>query len=377
MREFIPEAVGLDRGRCANRPPGGRTVGGTCHGEDVELTSPTPGPKADTQISGPVRATRERNAAHLALSELLQRQHGVVTRGQALACGLADKLIDRRIRSGGPWQRLLPGVYLTLTGTPTQDQLDTAALLYAGSGSTLTGLAALRRHGARRPTASGTAIDVLIPAKRRRMSTGFVVIRLTTRLPQQVCYSGPLQYVLPARAVADAVRRLTDLASVRSIVAGAVQTRLCTIDQLVSELQEGAVQGSALLRKALAEVVDGIRSSTEAELKDLLKRGRLPVPMFNARLYFGEELVAVVDAWWPDLGVVVEVDSKEWHLAPDKWEQTMNRHARMTALGLLVLHFSPRQIKHEPDQVLSIVRQALESRRGHPMPPVRTLSATG
>jgi very-short-patch-repair endonuclease len=343
----------------------------------VEQTSPNPAPKAEAQISGSVGATRERTAAQRALSELVQRQHGVVTRKQALACGLAAKLLDRRVRSGGPWQRLLPGVYLTFTGTPTQDQLDTAALLYGGSGSALTGLAALRRHGVRRPTGSGTAVDVLIPAKRRRMGTGFVVIRLTTRLPQQVCYSGPVQYVLPARAVADAVRGLADLASVRSIVAGAVQTRLCTIDQLQCELQEGPVQGSALMRKAICEVVDGIRSSSEAELKDLLKRGRLPVPMFNARLYFGDEFVAVVDAWWPDLGVVVEVDSKEWHLTPDKWEQTMNRHARMTALGILVLHFSPRQIRHDPDQVLSIIRQALESRRGHPSLSIRTVSATG
>jgi hypothetical protein len=272
---------------------------------------------------------------------------------------------------------LLPGVYLTVTGTPTQDQLDTAALLYAGPGSTLTGAAALRRHGVRTPPSK--TVDVLVPARRERKSAGHVAIRLTKRLPEQVCYVGPVQFALPARAVADAARWLGDLAAVRAAVAAAVQTKLCTIEQLVAELRSGPVQGSAFFRAVLAEVTDGIRSSREAEMKDLIKRGHLPLPLFNARLYYADELIAIADAWWPDAWVVAEVDSKEWHLSPQEWEQTMNRHARLTALGILVLHFTPRQIRDEPDQVLAIIRQALACRDGQASPPklIRTVPAQG
>jgi very-short-patch-repair endonuclease len=311
------------------------------------------------------------------LSGLLKRQHGVITRHQALTCGLSNDMLSRRVRSGGSWQRLLPGVYLTVTGTPTQDQMDTAALLYAGPGSTLTGAAALRRHGVRAP--SSRTVDVLVPATRERKSTEYVVIRLTRRLPEQVCYLGPVQFALPARAVADSARWLGDLASVRATVAAAVQSRLCTIDQLAAELRSGPIQGSAFFRAALAEVTSGVRSSREAEMKDLIKRGRLPLPMFNARLYCGDELIAVADAWWPQAGVVVEVDSKEWHLSPKEWEKTMRRHARMTALGILVLHFTPRQISHEADQVLATIRQALASRGDHAQSAtlIRTVPAEG
>lgn len=284
-------------------------------------------------------------------------------------------MFDRRVRSGGSWQRLLPGVYLTVTGTPTQDQLETAALLYAGPGSTLSGTAALRRHGLRTPPSK--SVDVLVPAKRRRQSTGHVTIRLTTRLPEQVCYVGPVQFALAARAVADSARWLKDLNAVRATVGAAVQTGLCTIDQLGAELRSGPIQGSAFFRSVLAEVTDGVRSSGEADMKDLIKRGHLPLPMFNARLYLGDELVAVADAWWPEAGVVVEVDSKEWHLSPKDWEKTMSRHAKMTALGILVLHFSPRQIRHEPERVLATIRQALASRNGHgqPLTVIRTVPA--
>lgn len=309
------------------------------------------------------------------IAEVLKRQRDVVTWSQALAAGVNKDTISRRIRPNGPWQRLLPGVYLTVSGTPTLDQRDIAALLYAGAGSALTGKAALRWHGLR--AGSGQTIDVLVAAPKQRQSAGFVSIHPTMRLPPQVCCRGPVSYVLPARAVADAAVWLRGRDDVRALVAGAVQRRLCTVQQLTVELRDGPVRGSALLRAVIAEVADGIRSSREAELKDLISRGQLPTPMFNARLYVGEELIAVADAWWRDAGVAVETDSKEWHLSPADWEATMRRHARMTALGILVLHFSPRQIRYEPEMVLKTIRQALDSRSGHPALAIRTLPAIG
>ncbi|HET7012318.1 MAG TPA: DUF559 domain-containing protein [Streptosporangiaceae bacterium] len=262
-----------------------------------------------------------------------------------------------------------------MTGTPTQDQRETAALLYAGPASTISGSAALRRHGIRVPATS--KVDVLIPAGRRRQNAAFVALHYTRRVPDPVCYEGPIQYVLPPRAVADTARWLDDLGSVRAVVASAVQKRLCLIEQLAVELRDGSMQGSAHFRAALAEVVAGVRSIIEAELRQLIVRGRLPEPMFNARLMVGDELIAIADAWWPEFGVVVEADSKEWHLLPEDWEQTMVRHARMTALGILVLHFTPRQIREQPEQVLDTIRQALISRSGQPRPLIRTLPPVG
>ncbi len=308
----------------------------------------------------------------LVLSQLIKRQNLVVTRRQALDCGLHPNALLRRAQAGGRWQEILPGVYLTVTGTPTPDQRDTAAVFYAGHSGTLTGAAALRRHGMR---VQSDFVDVLIPANRRQQSAAFVVIHRTRRLPPRVCYAGPVQYALPARAVADAARGLHDIGDVRAVVAAAVQGRKCTIEQLEAELKCGPVHGSALFRAALAEVVQGARSGPEAVLLGLIKRGRLPVPLLNARLYRGDELIARPDAWWPDFGVAVEVDSREWHLSPGDWERTMRRHARLTALGILVLHFSPRQIRDEPDQVLATIRAALASRRGHSRLAIRTLPA--
>jgi hypothetical protein len=101
--------------------------------------------------------------------------------------------------------------------------------------------------------------------------------------------------------------------------------------QLAEELDRGPVQGSARLRRALAEVADGVRSAEEGNLRSLIKRERLPDPMYNPRLYAGEEFIAVPDAWWREACVAAEVDSRQWHLSPGDWERTLERHARRSA----------------------------------------------
>ena len=105
------------------------------------------------------------------LGELQAKQSSVVSRGQLLTLGMKDNAMQYRARRGGPWQTLLPGVYLTVSGVPSLTQKEVAALLYAGPGSLITGPAALMHHSLR----SGAAldiIDVLVPIGRQRVSAG-------------------------------------------------------------------------------------------------------------------------------------------------------------------------------------------------------------
>ena len=77
-----------------------------------------------------------------ALEQLLLEQFGVIARHQVPAAGITAGALRHRLRPGGPWRTLLPGVYMDMTGTPTPLQQEMAALLYAGSGSMITGPAA-------------------------------------------------------------------------------------------------------------------------------------------------------------------------------------------------------------------------------------------
>jgi hypothetical protein len=295
---------------------------------------------------------------HQALAAVLGHQHNLISRLQALRCGPTDDAILHRIRAGGPWQRLLPGVYLALTGGPTARQKATAALLYAGPKSVLTGYAALHEMGVSRVVPS--SVEVLTPHSQKRQSTGFVTIYRTRRMPVAFRTEGAVRYVLAPRATADAARGAADLREARAVVAGAVQQGRCPPSFLVTELAEGPRKNSGFLRVVVGEVVAGVRSVAEGEFRDLIIAARLPLPKFNEPVRRPDgTLIAIPDAWWPDERVAAEVDSREWHLSPADWEETMRRHNEMESNGIRVLHFSPGQIRRDPRSVTTAIAGAL------------------
>ena len=289
---------------------------------------------------------------------------------------MTEASLRHRIRAGGPWQRLLPAVYLSSTGQPTWEQRQVAALLFAGADSLITGPAALWNY--RIAKAAPRVVDVLIPMERQRSNPGYIAVHRTRRMPQQAICDGPVRYAPPERAVADTVRALKvpDLAAVRAVVAAAVQQGQCTIAKLAAELQAGPIRGSATLRAVLAEVIDGIRSPAEADLRNLIRASDLPQPLYNPKLYLPDgTFLAQPDAWWPAYGVAAEVDSREWHLSPADWENTMARHARMSAAGIVVLHFSPRQQRDQPAEVIGTIASALQAGRALPAITTRPVAA--
>jgi hypothetical protein len=308
-----------------------------------------------------------------ALERVLDEQRDIVTRPQALACGLSDNELRSRVRPGGPWQVILPGIYLTHNGLLSVGQREVVATLHAGAGSVISGRAALARQGVRVPQSD--LVDVLVPHGRIRLSTEFVRIHRTTRMPAQVWRTDGLLWAPAARAVADATRGQTDMRAVRTIVADAVQRRKCTIEQLIAELRAGPKQGSAALRAALEDVIAGADSVAEAELIALIKASGLPEPMYNPSLYIGSEFLAKPDVWWPTAGVAAEVDSREWHFSPAGWARTLARHEKMTAHGIFVLHFTPRRIRSEPREVINSLRHTVEAGQQRPALPIRAVAS--
>ena len=146
---------------------------------------------------------------------------------------------------------------------------------------------------------------------------------------------------------------------------------------LAAELIGGQKSGSALFRVALADVAEGIRSTAEADLKDLLVKGRLPMPLFNPSLYAADgTFIARPDGWWPELGIAIEVDSHEWHLSPQDHADTLARGRRMARYQIVVLRFTPRQLRSDPATVIRDIAQALEGAVGRPpLANIRTVPA--
>jgi hypothetical protein len=187
-----------------------------------------------------------------------------------------------------------------------------------------------------------------------------LLVERTNRPWQQQLVDG-FPVVMPARAIVDAVRREQRLDVVRSLLSDALQQNICDVDEIAMELRHLRLRGTAMPRSVLVEVQEGVRSVAEAWARALVRRSSLPAPQWNVELRgrTGQRL-AVVDAWWDDVGLAWEIDSKEFHLAPADFARTMSRHSALAAAGVLVVHTLPSTLKKDPAGVVRDLSGAYE-----------------
>jgi hypothetical protein len=288
---------------------------------------------------------RRRFDAHAVTDALMLREQ-VLSHSDLRTLGMHPATITRWIGPGGPWQRLLPGVVLAHRGTPTRRELMLAALSYAKDGAVITGVDAIRAQGG---TQRGQPIvHVLTPIERQRASFGFVRIERTRRLPPPALRRG-LPFAPVPRATIDACRYLESLSAVRDLTASVVQQRLCDAPSLVAEVRAGARQRTALSRRVLGEVSDGVRSVAEAHARDILARNGIPGPLWNITLMDAEGVpILTPDGFWPDYCAALEIDSLAWHFQPSHWRRTQQRQRLFATIGVPVLTFSPTEILADP-----------------------------
>ena len=178
-----------------------------------------------------------------------------------------------------------------------------------------------------------------------------------------------------ARAVGDAARRMRSPRDVNALVAEVVRRQLCDVDELVDELREGQRRGSGLLRDALAGVQVGARSGPEVDLVAIMQRGRIPNVYYNARLLGPSgRFLAVADAWIDDVGVAVEVDSREHHASEDGFDRTVRRNGRYAAAGVLVVTVLPSDQANHAAEVLTTIQAARYAAAQRPRPAVTVVS---
>jgi hypothetical protein len=311
------------------------------------------------------------------LSRLLANQYSVIARHQAIACGITRSALEHKLRHGGQWRKILPGVYAAHTGTVTPEQREMAALLHAGPGSVITGATAVRRHNV---TCAGLGeIDVLVRSGVRVQSAAFARIQHTTRMPTTAWSTRGLRFAPLPRAVADAARAMKNFDDVQAVVCEVVQHGRCTVEELIAELRAGPTAGSRQFREALAEITAGIRSVAERDLKRIIDKSDVEKPMYNPRLYLfdGESFafLGIPDAWWQRAGVAAEADSLQYHLSAKDHAGTVARHNLMEAIGIHMLHFQPKSIWPEQRDILAAFRSAIAAGVARPELPIVAVPA--
>ncbi|MFD9407748.1 hypothetical protein ACFWBN_12125 [Streptomyces sp. NPDC059989] len=259
---------------------------------------------------------------------------------------------------------------------PDHRQRALSAVLYAaepaadplsGDTAALTGGAALALLGIR--DAPYTPADVLIRAPRRLTGTPEVRPLPTSRWPRTITVSG-IPSTRPVRAAADFAARAEDPDRIRSTLAHVVQAGWCHPHDLHAELRASRLLARPAIRAAAAELLAGVRSIAEARARDTLTATDLPTPLWNARLYTPDgTFLASPDAYWPDEGVALEIDSAEYHYTRDAWHATLRRRLRLESHGILVVSATPSMIRDTPTEVISALRTLLALATTRQTPP--------
>lgn len=281
-----------------------------------------------------------------------------------MALGIDGRAIRRWIR-GGYLHRVLPGVYAVGHRAPSVEADLTAALLYAGPGAMLSHATAAwwwELLGAR-----PTTIEVSTPRRCRSLPGIKVHSRSAHR---RVWHKG-----LP---VTDVPQTLLDYAikatfrRVRRALAEADYRRLVTQGQVEAVLKRGR-RGSAGLRRALDHhqpLLARTRSPLEEQLIEICERHHLPLPLINVRV-----CGYLVDAFWPEHRLVVELDGAGAHATPARMRRDRARDLALRRAGYTVIRYSGWQVEREPELIAAELRELLpaERQRGlaHPDHPRR------
>ncbi|MBW1601113.1 hypothetical protein JJV70_03145 [Streptomyces sp. JJ66] len=304
------------------------------------------------------------------LSELSDVRRRVVTVRTLRAWGVPLAEAQDRCRPGGPWQRPLPGVYLLHSGPASGEERLHAVLRYAQRDeppgpAMVTGLAALALRGfdAAPRLAALERVDVLVPHTRRLRSTGWARVARARVMPVAE-EAGGVPVAPVARAVADAVARLTDAVTVRRLLTEAVRGGHCEPQTLVREL----TRTRALSRAHVVDAVDSLlaegRALAEERLYAMVRDAGLPDPCWHVelRLPHGPPGCAV-DAYWPGQGVAVELDARGTRRTGEDggnlWAEHAHRRETLERLGITLLHLAPLRLRDDPHGQAAVVRTAL------------------
>jgi hypothetical protein len=290
-------------------------------------------------------------------------QLGLLTRRQLKHVGVTTDQL--RWAHGRTTRLVLPGVLALFTGELSPRQRLIAASLYAGAEAHLSGLSALRWLGIGETPYDGV-FRFLVPAHRNVRSSGFVVVRRTTRPDPRPWPRDQLLVCSPARAVVDGARELRHPDLVRSLVIGAVQRRQVTVGGLLAEVEAGAIRGSAAVRRAVNDAGTGAWSLPEADVLAACAESRvLPRIWPNPELFAADGTrLPSPDGWIDEVGLGIQVHSREFHLRDADWDGTVQRDTLLGSYGIAVIAVTPRSFGSDPAAFVGRVERAyLELRR--------------
>jgi very-short-patch-repair endonuclease len=68
-----------------------------------------------------------------------------------------------------------------------------------------------------------------------------------------------------------------------------------------------------------------------------------------------------VDVFFPQAGLVIELDSYEWHSGRRAWEEDLMRRNELQARGLKVMHYTGTDLVSRPQETATEIKSLLQA----------------
>jgi very-short-patch-repair endonuclease len=129
------------------------------------------------------------------------------------------------------------------------------------------------------------------------------------------------------------------------------------LQRRLSSLRGSGRAGVRTLDRLLPD--SGGESDLERRFLQLVRRAGLPRPVCQQRFVLGDGTIARVDFAFPPTTVLVEVNGRLGHVSDVERAKDAHRRNELQAAGFVVLEFTDRQVRQEPELVLRILRRHL------------------
>lgn len=308
-------------------------------------------------------------AADSALRTLLLRQHGLLSREQALGLGVSDEALRGHV-AARRWQRVHRGVYATFTGPLPWIAQVWAALLFAGDGAVASHATAARLLGL--TGAEDDRIHVTIPHRRRVAAPRGVVVHRSSTAREATHPARSVPCTRIEETVLDLAGAAQRLDAALVVVAQACQQRLTTPVRLLAALdRRGPFRWRRSVQRCLADVASGAHSLLELTYLTRVERAhRLPTGIRQHRVAEAGRACSYRDVAYEEHGVVVELDGRLGHDGPRERWRDMARDNATVLDGQVVLRYGYADVLGAPCAAAAQVARVLHG-RGWPGRPRR------
>jgi very-short-patch-repair endonuclease len=275
--------------------------------------------------------------------------HGVVTRAQLLGAGVTPQEIKSRVQRGY-LLREHRGVYRVGHRAPTAEATYLAAVLAAGEGAVLSGLAAAHLHG----LVKGTPPMPEVAARTERRIDGVRVHRCRSLDSDDVVRVREIPVTSVSRTLVDVAGALPVDALARACHEAGVRYRTTPAAVEAVLARRPTSPGARKLRPIIHGDVHVTLSTLESRFLELLRGEALPLPVTN-RPAGGRR----VDCRWPEHRLTVELDGYRFHNSRYSWEQDRRREREARARGDEFRRYSYADVTEHPRFMLDELRSLL------------------